>query len=183
MPLKTVVLGCGSHQQSGIVMQHILAFAVVVLVLAIAAPRLLLQQQPAGNLAVATATPETRNSRSISLPRGAGGHFYTDGLVDGRRIEFIVDTGASMIALREGDAARLGIHPAERDYNLRMQTANGIVLAAPVELNRVELGDLLVRNVRAIVLPDQALAQNLLGMTFLTQVRWQYQGSRLVLEQ
>lgn len=163
-------------------MQHILAFAVVVLVLALAAPRLL-QQQAAGDVVVATAVPETRNSRSISLPRGAGGHFYTDGLVDGRRIEFIVDTGASMIALREGDAARLGIHPSERDYNLRMQTANGIVLAAPVDLNRVELGDLMVRNVRAIVLPDQALAQNLLGMTFLSQVRWQYQGARLVLEQ
>ncbi len=163
-------------------MRHIIAFAIVVLVLAMAAPRMLLQQH-ADTVAVAAATPEVHNSRSISLPRGAGGHFLTDGLVDGRRIEFIVDTGASMIALRERDAARLGFHPSQREFTLKIQTANGVVLAAPVDVNRVEVGDLIVRNVRAIVLPDQALAQNLLGMSFLSQVRWQYQGNRLVLEQ
>jgi aspartyl protease family protein len=165
------------------VMRHILAFAVVALVLAMIAPSLMTHQKNTGSVAAATAAPEVHNSRSISLPRNAGGHFYADGLVDGRRIDFIVDTGASLVTLREGDAARLGIHPSQRDYSLKMQTANGIVLAAPVDINRVEVGDLIVRNVRAIVLPDQALAQNLLGMTFLSQVHWQYQGDRLVLDQ
>jgi aspartyl protease family protein len=57
------------------------------------------------------------------------------------------------------------------------------VQAAPVELERVEVGSLTVRNVRAIVLPDEALGQNLLGMTFLSRVRWEHRDGRLVLEQ
>lgn len=164
-------------------MRHILTFAIVILILAMVAPQLLTQQHAAGTAAVAAAVPDVKNSRSISLPRGTGGHFHADGLVDGRRVEFLVDTGASTVALREADAARLGIHPAQRDYSVQIQTANGVVLAAAVDLNRVEVGDLLVRNVRAVILPDQALAQNLLGMTFLGQVHWTYQGDRLVLDQ
>ena len=132
---------------------------------------------------IAKATPETPNSRTISIPRGQNGHFSTDGMVDGRRLSFMVDTGASVIALREGDAARLGIHPSPREYTARISTANGVIMAAPIELNRVEVGDLLVRNVSAVVLPDEALAQNLLGMSFLGKVHWQYQSGRLVLEQ
>jgi len=56
-------------------------------------------------------------------------------------------------------------------------------MAAPIDLNRVEIGNLIVRNVSALVLPDEALGQNLLGMSFLSQVHWQYQSGRLVLEQ
>jgi len=56
-------------------------------------------------------------------------------------------------------------------------------MAAPVELNRVEIGDIIVRNVMALVLPDEALGQNLLGMSFLSRVHWQYQSGKLLLEQ
>jgi high affinity Mn2+ porin len=59
----------------------------------------------------------------------------------------------------------------------------GVIAAAPIELNRVEVGDLMVRNVAAVVLPDEALAQNLLGMSFLSRVHWSYLGGKLVLEQ
>ncbi|HEY4922359.1 MAG TPA: TIGR02281 family clan AA aspartic protease, partial [Xanthobacteraceae bacterium] len=87
------------------------------------------------------------------------------------------------IALREQDAARLGIHPAEREYTAKVSTANGIVRAAPVEIGLVEIGSLSVRNVAAMVLPDDALGQNLLGMSFLSRVRWEHRDGRLVLEQ
>jgi aspartyl protease family protein len=96
---------------------------------------------------------------------------------------FMIDTGASVIALRAQDAARLGIRPAARDFTARVSTANGVVYAAPTELASVELGGILVHNVAAIVLPDEALAQNLLGMSFLSRIHWQYQGGRLILEQ
>lgn len=95
----------------------------------------------------------------------------------------MVDTGASVIALRERDAARLGLHPARRDYTVNVSTANGTLKAAPVELNRVEVGGLTVRNVAALVLPDDALSQNLLGMSFLSKVKWEHRNGRLVLEQ
>ena len=95
----------------------------------------------------------------------------------------MVDTGASTIALRESDAARLGIHPAERDYRHSVSTANGVVRAASTELNRVDVGGVTVRNVTALILPDEALSQNLLGMTFLSKLRWEQKNGRLTLEQ
>jgi aspartyl protease family protein len=103
--------------------------------------------------------------------------------VDGRSIECLVDTGASSVALRESSAARLGIHPTPRDYNVRMQTANGIGRAARIRLDRVELSGITVRNVDAVVVPDEALSTNLLGMSFLSRVKWTHDRGRLVLEQ
>jgi aspartyl protease family protein len=98
-------------------------------------------------------------------------------------IDTLVDTGASSIALRESSAARLGIHPSARDYNIKMQTANGVGKAARVTLNRIELGGITVRDVGALVIPDEALSTNLLGMTFLSRVKWSHDRGRLVLEQ
>jgi aspartyl protease family protein len=121
--------------------------------------------------------------RNVVLRRGNGGHFWTDARIDGRRLEFVVDTGASAIALRESDAARLGIRPAPRDYTVKVNTANGISRAAPVLLQRVEIGDIVVRDVPALVHPDSGLSINLLGTTFLSKVRWTHDRGKLVLEQ
>lgn len=127
--------------------------------------------------------PSSSGSRSVVLKRGNGGHFWTEARVDGRRIDFVVDTGATTIALRESDAARLGMHPSARDYSVKVSTANGMTRAAPVMLNRVEIGDVVVRDVPALIHPDNALGVNLLGMTFLSKVRWTHERGRLVLEQ
>jgi aspartyl protease family protein len=65
-----------------------------------------------------------------------------------------------------------------------VQTANGTVRAAPVTINRVEIGSIAIRDVSAMVLPEGALADNLLGMTFLSRLhRYEYANGRLVLEQ
>jgi aspartyl protease family protein len=164
-------------------MRQILFFAAIMVALAAVAPRFL--PQHTANATVATTEPgqPANNVRSVTLARAQNGHFQTEAMVDGRRIDFLVDTGASVIALRESDAARLGIHPAQREYTMRVSTANGVIAGAPVEFNRVEVGDLLVHNVSGLVLPDEALAQNLLGMSFLSRVHWQYQSGKLVLEQ
>src|ERR1700691_2126610 len=103
------------------------------------------------------------DSRSVVIWPGSNGHFQVEGRVDGRRMDFMIDTGASVIALTERDAATLGIHPAERDYTATVRTANGTARAAPVELNMVEIDDIVVRNVAALVMPDSALSDNLLG--------------------
>ena len=89
----------------------------------------------------------------------------------------------SQIALRAGDAARLGIHPAARDYNIKVATANGVTRAALVELRMVEVGNIVVRNVPALIHSDEALGVNLLGMSFLSRVRWTHERGRLLLEQ
>src|ERR1700694_593457 len=62
------------------------------------------------------------NSRPVTLSPAKDGHFWTEGRVDGRRLELVVDTGASQIALRAGDAARLGIFPTPRDYSVKVST-------------------------------------------------------------
>ena len=78
-----------------------------------------------------SASPSARN---VVLTKARNGHFEVEARVDGRRIEFLVDTGASHIALRESEAARLGIYPRPSDYTVRVSTANGITKAALVQL-------------------------------------------------
>jgi aspartyl protease family protein len=171
-------------------MRSIIVFAVLALAASILVPRYVthmgdapapvaLAAQPMGSAAAATA-----NSRSVVVQRDARGHFQVDGRVDGRRLGFMIDTGASVIALTASDAGRLGIHPAQREFVTEVKTANGSVRGAPVRLDMVEIGDLVVRDVAALVLPDEALSDNLLGLSFLSRLRrFEYSGGQLVLEQ
>jgi len=81
-------------------------------------------------------------------------------------------------------AARLGIHPPQNAFVAEVRTANGTVRAAPARLDVVEIGGLEVRDVAALVLPDQALSDNLLGLSFLSRLhRFEYSDGKLVLEQ
>jgi aspartyl protease family protein len=138
-------------------------------------------EAPAASSAAASSAAD---SRSVVISPGPNGHFEVAGSVDGTRLEFMVDTGASVIALTARDAAMLGIHPAESEYVALVQTANGTVRGAPVTLDRVEIDDIVVRDVAAMVLPDSALHDNLLGLTFLSRLRkFEYSDGRLVLEQ
>jgi len=165
-------------------------FAVIALTAGIEVPRYAAQisARPAtAALAGSSATPvaaTAATTRSVIVPRDDRGHFQADGRIEGRKLSFMVDTGASVIALTASDAARLGIHPAQREFVTEVKTANGTVRAAPVRLDEVEVGDLVVRDVAALVLPDEALSDNLLGLSFLSRLRrFEYSAGRLVLEQ
>jgi len=138
---------------------------------------------PPKAVAEAAPAPAPANSRTLVIKAGEGGHFGVEARVDGRRIAFLVDTGASQIALRASDAARLGFHPGKRDYSVRISTANGEGRAALVQLGMIELDNIVVRDLPALVTPDEALGVNLLGMSFLSRVRWTHERGRLVLEQ
>jgi aspartyl protease family protein len=112
------------------------------------------------------------------------GHFRIDARVEGRHIDFLVDTGASMVVLRETSAASAGIRPMPRDYTATVTTANGKIKAAPTKLSRVQIGDITVFDVTALVLPDEALTTNLLGVSFLSKLRrYEYANGRMILEQ
>lgn len=122
--------------------------------------------------------------RSVSIPRDRRGHFQTDARIDGQRLAFMVDTGASVIALNESSAARIGVRPSRSDYTAQVSTANGSVKAARTRIAMVEIDGLIVRDVDAMVLPDTALSENLLGLSFLSKLkRFEYAGGRMVLEQ
>jgi aspartyl protease family protein len=143
--------------------------------------------QSGGANAMAMATKPAPSApsyhRTVTLNSDRRGHFQADVRVDGRTIEFLVDTGASTVAMNEKSAAKLGIYPSARDYTVRTHTANGIGKAARVRLNRVELNGITVHDVEAVVMPDEALSTNLLGMSFLSRVKWAHDRGRLVLEQ
>lgn len=172
-------------------MRSVMIFAACAVAAGIVVPRYATQttvgQSASAALAAhpaAATAPQPVDSRSVTLSRNAQGHFQTDARIDGRRLTFMVDTGASVIALTADSAASLGIHPAINAYTAGVRTANGVVRAAPVELNMVEIEDITVRNVAAMVLPEGALSDNLLGMSFLSRLhRWEFAGGKLVLEQ
>src|SRR5690349_2341141 len=95
-------------------MRMIIVLAAIVLAAGVAVARLVDRAGHADVASSAISTPAAAsanpsNSRTVELSRGNGGHFWTDARIDGRRLELVVDTGASQVALRAGDAARLGI--------------------------------------------------------------------------
>jgi len=145
---------------------------------------------PASASAVATKQAEpiamaaTTSGRSVNIPRDVRGHFATEGRIDGQRVSFMVDTGASVIALNESSAARFGLRPVPNQYTATVSTANGTIKAAPGGLDRVEIGGRVVRDVDAMVRPDEALSENLLGLSFLSKLRrFEYANGMMVLEQ
>ena len=96
----------------------------------------------------------------------------------------MVDTGASVIALNESSAARIGVRPPPRDYTSNVSTANGTIKGARTRLAEVNVGGLVVRDVDAMVLPDEALSEILLGLSYLSKLkRFEFAGGKLVLEQ
>lgn len=128
--------------------------------------------------------PPVTSGRSLMIEANRAGHFEVAARIDGRRIAFLVDTGASQVVLRESDAAQVGIRPRRADYVAAVATANGKVKAAPAKLERIEVGGITVYDVQALVLPDEALNVNLLGVSFLSRLkRYEYAGGRMLLEQ
>ena len=109
--------------------------------------------------------------RTLTVRGDRRGHFTVEGEIDGRRLTLLVDTGASIVALTHEDAAAAGIRLFPTDYRSRISTANGAVEAAPVRLREVRVGDILVRDVDAVVMPAGRLGTSLLGMSFLRRLQ------------
>ena len=133
---------------------------------------------------VSSETVAQAGLRSLSIPRDPRGHFQAGGRINGQRLDFMVDTGASVVALNERSAARFGLRPSPSEYKATVNTANGTIKAAPARIAMIEIGELTVRDVDAMVLPDEALSENLLGLSFLSKLkRFEYADGKLVLEQ
>jgi aspartyl protease family protein len=171
-------------------MRSIITFAAVVLVAGMIVPQFARQmytpRAPQKLMAARQAMPVepvSSNPDSVTVTPDPMGHFRIEGRVDGQYLQFVVDTGASVVALTAEDAATLGIHPTQIDFRALVKTANGTVRAAPVQLNMVEVGNLMVRDVAAMVLPEGALSDNLLGLSFLSRLRrFEYADGKMVLE-
>jgi aspartyl protease family protein len=104
--------------------------------------------------------------------------------MNGRSLDVLVDTGATMVAINETTAKRLGINLRPHDFRYQVRTANGVTLAAKATIDRIEIGDVEVRRVKATIARDQSLSTVLLGMSFLNKLKkFEVDGSTLVLTQ
>ena len=101
-----------------------------------------------------------------AIPKSGDGHYWADGEVNGRTVRFLVDTGATAVALTPQDAQRLGIDPAALRYGYRVVTAGGQIRAASVKLASITVAGARVDNVDALVI-ERGLDTSLLGMTYL----------------
>ncbi len=122
-------------------------------------------------LAPMAAAPVTAKAqhRGVSLTREGNGHFFAQGDVDGAPVRFMVDTGASVIALTAADAQKLGQTWYPNELQMVGRGVNGDVIGKPIMLGRVRIGDIEATNVRAIIVPE-GLDVSLLGQSFLSQV-------------
>lgn len=118
----------------------------------------------------------------IEVPLGNDGHFHLTATLNGKPVRFVVDTGASTLALRQRDAARAGIDVGSLAFTGRSSTANGIVETAPVRIGLVEIGPIRDENVPAVVIAGD-LGVSLMGMDFLRRFATiSITGNTLVLE-
>ncbi len=106
----------------------------------------------------------------VRFPAGADGHFRIEALVDGTRVRFLVDTGASDIVLSPADARRIGFDPDQLRFTGFAETANGSVRTAPVRLGVIEIGPIRFDDLPASV-NQAAMRGSLLGMSFLERLR------------
>lgn len=117
--------------------------------------------------------------QSVTLAAGPGGHFLAEGAVNGGTVRFIVDTGATVIALPASDAVRLGLDYRKGQVGTT-QTAAGPAPAYRVRFDTVRVGGIELNNVEGIVI-EKGLNVALLGMSFLNRVEMRHEGDRMTL--
>jgi aspartyl protease family protein len=103
---------------------------------------------------------------AAQIVKGPDGHFWAEAKVDGRAVRFLIDTGATTVALSQTDAKRLGIDTRDLDYKYKVITASGQTRAASVKLASVSVAGARVRDVDAMVI-EKGLETSLLGMSYL----------------
>ena len=147
---------------------------------------------PAPAVEVALATEEDGDHdaapqagyRTAVLKADGRGHFIGTFTINGRKIDGLVDTGASLVAINLSTAERLGITRSSLDFRHQVTTANGKTRAAAVNLARVEIDGIRVSDVGAMVLDDAALSGTLIGMSFLKALSsYQVAGREMRLRQ
>jgi aspartyl protease family protein len=118
-------------------------------------------------------------SSSVTLVADARGHFLTTGSINGATVQFLVDTGATMVSMSVADARRIGINYLEGQRGMT-HTANGVVAVYRVRLDTVKLGDITLNNVDGLV-HEAEMPFLLLGMSFLNRLEMRREGTDLTL--
>lgn len=116
-----------------------------------------------------------------AIVRSPDGHYWAEATVNGARVRFLVDTGATTVALTTEDARRLGFDPVALDYGYEVSTAGGKARAARIQLASVSVAGARVSDVDAMVI-EEGLHTSLLGMTYLGRLSgWEARQGSLIL--
>lgn len=110
-------------------------------------------------------------SQDLRLIADRRGHFHADPQINGMPMAMLVDTGASIVAVRESDARAAGLQIDQTRPPHRLSTANGVVEAHGATIREFRLGPIILHDVEAVVMPDEQLGKNLLGMSVLRRLR------------
>ena len=176
-------------------MRGLLLTSAAIVLVAVSAPSVFMnyvdrpgaRERPALREAVrheVVAEPMPQAARQVEVRAARDGHFYVDAEINFRSVRLMVDTGATVVALRRSDAIAAGIRVLPADFVYPVQTANGTTKAAEAVLTNVAVDDIEVRNVRALVLPDEQLTVSLLGGSFLNALqRFEVSDGRMILEE
>ncbi|MEZ5998283.1 MAG: TIGR02281 family clan AA aspartic protease [Hyphomonas sp.] len=134
-------------------------------------------------LSAGNASPRANFDKAAIINREADGHYWTRADVQGTDVRFMVDTGASIVALTLNDAQRIGLKPGELVFDNEIRTAGGTTMGAYVVLDKVRIGRVEIEEVRAMVLKE-GLEQSLLGMSFLGELySYEFKGDTLIIRQ
>lgn len=118
--------------------------------------------------------------REVVLQRNRSGHYITSGRINGKEVVFMLDTGATTVAIPGKLAASLELPQGKQFYT---QTANGVATSYSTRLDTVSIGDIGLSNVAAAVSPGLQMDQILLGMSFLQHIEFTQRGDVLILRQ
>lgn len=124
------------------------------------------------------AVPERQ---TVSIGRSQGGHFRTTGSINGHSVQFMVDTGATSVAMNSQQAERMGLN-YRGGRQVQATTASGHVPGYLVTLDRVRIGDIELTRVEGLVLEGGFPTEVLLGNSFLSRLRMEDRGAVLILE-
>ena len=124
------------------------------------------------------------NGATVVIAMDERGHFETEFKINGRKLNALIDTGATYVAMNKSMASKIGIKIATKDMTAKVSTANGQAPAAVVMINEVAIGKIRVKNVQALVLDDKSLDGMLMGMSFLKELeRFSIENKSLILQQ
>lgn len=123
---------------------------------------------------------EGETERSIELLRNRQGHYVTSGRINDKSVTFLLDTGATDVSIPAPVARYLDL---KEGFATQVQTANGVITVYATRLHKVEIGNIVLHDVRAHINPHMREREVLLGMSFLKQLEFSQQGDKLTITQ
>jgi len=128
-----------------------------------------------------TAPEETKTGKrpkNLSIKQGLGGHYFLDSEVNGKAVTFVIDTGASYVSLPQSFATQAKLDCGK---TVSMQTANGLATGCATVIDKLTVGEFLVRKVEAVIIPN--LRQPLLGMNVLQRFSISQEDQRMIISE